>query len=97
MPDGNVAFTGAKLTVNDEFIESAKKGRSPEARFRFADKCVQGLCKQWTVHAAASLTTQSRHFPLRRYRLICHDVRSGPSAAGTSKMEKRRAPSVRSS
>jgi hypothetical protein len=26
MPDGNVAFTGAKLTVNDEFIESAKKG-----------------------------------------------------------------------
>jgi hypothetical protein len=76
MPDGNVAFTGAKLTVNDEFIESAKKGRSPEARFRFADKCVQGSCKQWTGtrcgvidHAIAALSTPALSPDLPRCKI----------------------------
>lgn len=26
----------------------AHEGRSPEARFRFADRCVEGVCRQWT-------------------------------------------------
>lgn len=36
------------LPVTKDFIEIAKKGRSPEQRFRFTNKCVEGGCAQWT-------------------------------------------------
>jgi len=45
--DNHIAFLKKKFSVNEEFIQIAKLGRSPEKRFRFFDKCVKGGCKQW--------------------------------------------------
>jgi hypothetical protein len=47
-PDGHIAFINQKLTVNEEFVQVATKGRNPEKRFRFSNKCVNSACKQWT-------------------------------------------------
>jgi len=46
--DGRVAFAPDRLVVNREFVTTAREGRSPEKRFRFADACVQSGCVQWT-------------------------------------------------
>jgi hypothetical protein len=46
--DGRVAFAPDRLLVNQEFTSSAREGRAPEKRFRFADVCVQAGCVQWT-------------------------------------------------
>ncbi|MBI5145818.1 MAG: hypothetical protein HZA84_01195 [Thaumarchaeota archaeon] len=46
--NGHIAFLSEKLTVNNEFIQIAHKGRMPEKRFRFANTCVMSGCKQWT-------------------------------------------------
>ena len=48
MPNGRVAFSPDRVTVNREFVSSAQEGRSPEKRFRFADGCVRTACRQWT-------------------------------------------------
>lgn len=48
--DGHVYFLNEKMMVNKEFVEIARSGRSPEKRFRFSNKCVQGSCKQWSVN-----------------------------------------------
>jgi hypothetical protein len=36
------------LTVTKSFLELANAGRSPEKRFRFANRCVESGCTQWT-------------------------------------------------
>jgi hypothetical protein len=36
-----------KYTVNEGFIQIAKKGRTSEKRFRLFDKCVKGGGRQW--------------------------------------------------
>lgn len=36
------------VPVTEEFIAKARQGRSPEQRFRFANKCVESGCLQWT-------------------------------------------------
>jgi hypothetical protein len=41
-------FLKVPLTVTKPFIEQAVKHGSPEKRFRFASKCVQSGCNQWT-------------------------------------------------
>lgn len=46
--DGSVAFMAERITINDEFVQIAHEGRTPEKRFRFGGTCVEGACKQWT-------------------------------------------------
>lgn len=46
--DGTVAFTPDDIRIDAAFVETAKRGRTPEARFRFAGACQRGRCMQWT-------------------------------------------------
>lgn len=46
--DGRVAFSSDRIVVNEEFVQIARAGRTPEKRFRFGGKCVQSGCRQWT-------------------------------------------------
>lgn len=46
--NGKVAFLGGDLTIDEEFVERAHRGRAPEKRFRFANSCVECACRQWT-------------------------------------------------
>jgi hypothetical protein len=48
MRDGRVAFSSDRIIVNEEFVQIARAGRTPEKRFRFGGQCVQSGCKQWT-------------------------------------------------
>ena len=48
MRDGRVAFSSDQIIINKEFIEIARRGRSPEKRFRFGGLCVKSGCNQWT-------------------------------------------------
>jgi hypothetical protein len=45
--DGQVQYLDEVIVVDKTFTEAAKKGRSPESRFRFAGKCIKGSCAQW--------------------------------------------------
>lgn len=46
--DGMVHPLARALPVDAEFVESARRHGSPEARFRFSSPCVEGACSQWT-------------------------------------------------
>ncbi|CCV14212.1 hypothetical protein [Mesorhizobium sp. STM 4661] len=46
--DGIVQPIPTRLEIDAEFVEQASKAGAPEARFRFAGRCVEGKCKQWT-------------------------------------------------
>ena len=48
LPDGRVALAKERIVVDQGFVENARQGRSPEERFRFANTCRQGGCRQWT-------------------------------------------------
>ena len=48
MRDGRVAFSSDQLIINEEFVQIAHEGRTPEKRFRFGGQCVQNGCRQWT-------------------------------------------------
>lgn len=48
LPDGRVAFSSNQIVVDQEFVQIANEGRSPEKRFRFGGLCVKGGCQQWT-------------------------------------------------
>jgi hypothetical protein len=45
--DGKVEYLQESIVVDKTFVEEAKKGRTPESRFRFAGKCIKGSCAQW--------------------------------------------------
>jgi len=45
--DGHVGFIKQKIMLDKEFVQSARKGRSPEKRFRFAEQCRESACTQW--------------------------------------------------
>ena len=45
---GQVAYIGEPVVIDDEFVQIARAGRSPEKRFRFSAPCVRGACRQWT-------------------------------------------------
>lgn len=47
-PQGSVAYLTPPLTIDDDFVAIARRGRSPEKRFRFAAPCVEERCAQWT-------------------------------------------------
>ena len=46
--DGTVGFVSPPLEIDVDFVEQAKRGRTPGKRFRFAGPCVEGRCAQWT-------------------------------------------------
>jgi hypothetical protein len=46
--NGRVGYLTPAITVDQEFVEKAKQGRSPRKRFRFAGPCVEESCAQWT-------------------------------------------------
>ncbi|MEP6564584.1 MAG: hypothetical protein ABJB10_05560 [Mesorhizobium sp.] len=46
--DGIVQPIPTRLEIDAEFVDLASKAGVPEARFRFAGRCVEGQCKQWT-------------------------------------------------
>lgn len=48
LPDGRVAFASEEIRLTEDFVEAAREGRSPEKRFRFAQPCARGACRQWT-------------------------------------------------
>lgn len=45
--EGKVQYLDEVIVVDKTFTEAAKKGRTPESRFRFAGKCIKGGCAQW--------------------------------------------------
>jgi hypothetical protein len=47
-PDGDVRYLGGPMPVTQEFVDTAREGRTPEARFRFAEPCQQGACANWS-------------------------------------------------
>ncbi|HEV2504223.1 MAG TPA: hypothetical protein VGV39_14190 [Mesorhizobium sp.] len=46
--DGIVQPIPTRLEIDSDFIARASKAGAPEARFRFAGRCVEGKCRQWT-------------------------------------------------
>lgn len=46
--DGRVGYLRPALEVDETFVTNASKGRAAEKRFRFASKCLEGQCAQWT-------------------------------------------------
>lgn len=57
MRDGRVAFSSERLIVNEEFVDIARQGRAPEKRFRFAGRCVQSGCNQWSESRCGVIDT----------------------------------------
>ena len=50
-PGGRVVPVRTAMTVDDAFVEDARRYGSPEARMRFAAPCREGGCTQWTGSA----------------------------------------------
>jgi hypothetical protein len=48
MPDGRIGYSAEQVKVDADFVETARQGRQPEKRFRFAGTCVKSGCGQWT-------------------------------------------------
>lgn len=46
--DGTVGYISPALTIDEDFVATARRGRTPESRFRFAGPCVESGCRQWT-------------------------------------------------
>jgi hypothetical protein len=47
-PHGTVGYLTPALTIDEDFVRIARRGRSPAKRFRFAAPCVEEHCAQWT-------------------------------------------------
>lgn len=45
--DGQVRYLGGPARIDDDFVEIAHRGRTPEARFRFAEPCAECACANW--------------------------------------------------
>lgn len=45
--NGTVGIASSGLRVDESFIGTAQVVGPPEKRFRFANRCLQGGCKQW--------------------------------------------------
>jgi len=80
LADGQIAFSADRLIVNRGFLENARRGRSPEKRFRFGDVCVKAGCKQWAdagcgvveqILAGASLSERHPELPNCSIRSQC--------------------------
>ncbi len=49
--DGTVGYLCQIITVGKEFVQQASKLGPPEKRFRFAERCIEKGCHQWTGNA----------------------------------------------
>jgi hypothetical protein len=47
LADGSIAFAKDRIVIDQNFVDAARAGRSPEKRFRFSSTCRQGACVQW--------------------------------------------------
>lgn len=45
--DGSVEYLDEPMPIDETFVNEAKKGRTPEERFRFTGKCIEKGCGQW--------------------------------------------------
>jgi hypothetical protein len=45
--DGVLGYVTPAMTIDAEFVSRARRGRTPESRFRFAEPCAEGRCAQW--------------------------------------------------
>lgn len=45
--DGLLGYATPKITIDADFVASARLGRKPESRFRFAEPCLERQCQQW--------------------------------------------------
>jgi hypothetical protein len=48
MPSRTVGYADELLTIDADFVQTARDAGEPEARFRFAGRCVRSACKQWS-------------------------------------------------
>lgn len=65
--EGEVSLLVDRIAVNRAFVETARMGRPPEKRFRFANPCIQRGCRQWVDNRCSVIDA------------IIHDVgRSNP-------------------
>lgn len=46
--DGAIERLGTPLAVDGAFLDAVREFGSPEQRFRFAGRCQEGACAQWT-------------------------------------------------
>ena len=46
--DGTVGINPQAFKIDDAFLREAEPHGNPERRFRFANRCVQGACGQWS-------------------------------------------------
>jgi len=45
--DGTIGYVSPLLQVDAQFVQRAERGRDPERRFRFAQPCAEGGCRNW--------------------------------------------------
>ncbi len=45
---GHIEYLNEPIVINKTFLETARQGRSPEERFRFASNCIKNGCGHWT-------------------------------------------------
>jgi hypothetical protein len=46
--DGAVGYIRPPLDLDEVFLDRARAGRNPRARFRFAESCTMGACAHWS-------------------------------------------------
>jgi len=69
--DGTIAFLGAPIPVDAEFIATASRGRSAGSRFRFSGKCMESGCARWDGGKSRCEVATS----------VLHQIRRKPPAA----------------
>jgi hypothetical protein len=52
---GELAYLRPPPAIDEEFVARAEEGRLPEARFRFAEPCVEQGCANWTEDGRCSV------------------------------------------
>jgi hypothetical protein len=77
--DGRVRYVSPALAVDDEFVEQAQRGRTPEKRFRFAGPCVEDRCAQWTGRSCGVIERVLSH-PGVDEAVAAHDGPAPPCA-----------------
>jgi len=45
--DGTISYLPQRPVVEEQFVQIASEGRSPEKRFRFSNECAESKCRQW--------------------------------------------------
>ena len=46
-PQEQVVMLAEQIVIDQEFIDSVNKEKTPESQFRFANRCVKSGCQQW--------------------------------------------------